>query len=81
MTLEETVNKAAEVLVDGWSIVISVEKDSASVEAVRPDGTRVQMDDGEADLQEQVSSAIALAKDEDESNNLGTPLWKIFGKP
>jgi hypothetical protein len=64
MTLEQRIDSACEHLPDGWSIRIDIERDACNVTAVRPDGTEVQMDDGELDIEQQVMEAINLSIDE-----------------
>jgi hypothetical protein len=64
MTLEQRIESACEHLADGWSIRIDIERDSADATAVRPNGTEVQMSDGELDIEQQVMEAINLSIDE-----------------
>ena len=68
MTLEKRIESACEYLPEGWRIRIDIERDAADVTAVRPDGTEVHMSDGERDIEEQVTDAIFLARDETIAN-------------
>lgn len=64
MTLEKRIESACEYLPEGWRIRIDIERDAADVTAIRPGGTEVHMSDGERDIEEQVTDAICLARDE-----------------
>jgi hypothetical protein len=64
MTLEQAIEHAAEHLPDGWVVRLEAEHNSAWVEAIRPDGSKVMMGDGETDLAEQVRDVVKLAHDE-----------------
>jgi hypothetical protein len=68
MTLEKRIESACEYLPEGWRIRIDIERDAADVTAIRPDGTKVHMSDGERDIEEQVTDAICLARDETSAN-------------
>ena len=68
MTLEKRIESACEYLPEGWRIRIAIERDAADVTAIRPDGTEVHMSDGERDIEEQVTDAIFLARDETSAN-------------
>ena len=63
--LDDILNHAAKHLPKGWSIEISVEHESASVYAVRPNGTQVDMWEDEIDFHEQFMAAIKFANDEE----------------
>ena len=64
MTLDQIIDKFTESAPDGWQAVLTVENGWGCVEAVRPDGTRVVMDDGESCLVEQVQNVLDLAEHE-----------------
>lgn len=68
MTLEQRIESACEYLPDGWSVRIDISLDAADVTAIRPDGTEITMSDGERDLEEQLTDAICLARDETSAN-------------
>lgn len=69
-SLNDELDYAAEHLPEGWSIRIDVERGVGSVTAIRPDGTEVDMHDGESDLSEQFRTAIRLAYDEIDTHKL-----------
>ena len=71
MTLEKRIESACDYLPEGWRIRIDIERDAADVTAIRPDGTKVHMSDGERDIEEQVTDAICLARDETSANASG----------
>ena len=64
MNLEKSLEHAAEHLLEGWSIHISVENGAGWVRAEKPDGTMVEMHEDETDFAEQVRAAVRLAHDE-----------------
>jgi hypothetical protein len=64
MTLEKRIEFICEHMPDGWSVLIKLEKHSGFVVAVRPNGTEVDMDDGERDIEEQLADAYFFARDE-----------------
>ena len=68
MTLEKRIESACEYLPEGWRIRIDIERDAADVTAIRPDGSEVPMSDGERDIEEQLTDAICLARDETSAN-------------
>lgn len=63
-SLDNILEQAAEHLADGWQIEIQVENGSASVAAIRPDWSRIEMWEDETDYEEQYQSAIKLSNDE-----------------
>jgi hypothetical protein len=63
MTLEQEMEQTASVLED-WRMRIEIESGWSGVIAERPDGTTVNMDDGELDLAEQVAAVRGLIHDE-----------------
>jgi hypothetical protein len=63
-TLEQLIEAAAEHLPDGWEIRIEVQHEYGEVIVTRPDGTEVQMQDGESDIREQFKNAGLLIRDE-----------------
>ena len=65
MTLEERCECAAETLPDHWRVRIDIEKGAIGVLAIRPDGSEVEIMDNEWDIEESVSMAISLARDEE----------------
>jgi hypothetical protein len=69
-TLEELINQAAEVLPDWWEIRIEVQQGYGQAIVTRPDGTEVQMSDGENDIREQFRDALGLVRDELEADKL-----------
>jgi hypothetical protein len=64
MNLEKSLEHAAEHLLEGWTIHISVENGAGWVRTERPDGTMVEMHEDETDFAEQVCAAVRLAHDE-----------------
>jgi len=64
MNLEKSLEHAAEHLLEGWTIYISVENGAGWVRTERPDGTMVEMHEDETDFAEQVCAAVRLAHDE-----------------
>lgn len=70
MTLEERIERFAESLPEGWRVVIEVERGSGTVTAVRPDGTEVDMGDGESSINQQFADAGRLAMEETEADKL-----------
>lgn len=69
-SLEQAIERAAEVLPDGYAVILQVEKGAGWVELERGDMSRVKMGWGETDLVEQVMDAISLAFDEVEAVKL-----------
>ena len=69
MTLEQELEQTASVLGD-WRVRIEVESGWGGVIAERPDGTTVDMDDGELDLAEQVAAVRRLIRDEAQADCL-----------
>lgn len=70
VSIESAIEFAATKLPSGWSVRIEVEKGSAWVEAIRPDGTKVDIVDDEYDLEQLVGEAVRLALDEVEADKL-----------
>lgn len=64
MSLEKAIDHAAEHLPSSWSIRIDVERYSGSVTLIRPDGSEIDLHDGESDMAEQVMNAVKVAHDE-----------------
>lgn len=58
--LNEAIDKAAECLPEGWQIELSVERGSASVTLIRPDGSVIPIEDDEG-MVSMVRSAILCA--------------------
>jgi hypothetical protein len=71
LTLEQAIERAAEVLPEGWSVAVHVENGSAWVEAERPDGEAVHIDNGNLCLTELVCHAVRLALDERALEEMG----------
>lgn len=69
-TLEQLINQAAEVLPDWWELRIEVQQGYGQVIVTRPDGSEVQMSDGENDIREQFRDALTLVRDELEADKL-----------
>ena len=68
--LTKAIEYAAEFLPEGWRVRMEVENGSASVTAIRPDGTEVDMHDDESDLEKMVADAVRLAVDEIEADKM-----------
>lgn len=66
--LDNILEQAAEHLADGWQIEIQVENGGASVAAIRPDWSKVEMWEDETDYEEQYQAAIKLSHDEKASD-------------
>ncbi len=64
MTLEEHIEVFAGTLPVGWGVRIEVERGSACVIAFRPDGTEVDMVDGDDTIHTQFVNAGRLAYEE-----------------
>jgi hypothetical protein len=65
VTLEKAIDRAAEVLPDGWRLRIDVERGAATVSIIRPDGSEVFCsDDGESCLTMQACSMTRVPFEE-----------------
>ena len=71
-TIEKAIEEAARDLPEGWTIVLSVENGAAWVEAVRPNGIRVTIDDPDGDIYDRVREAGRLAVDETKADEMST---------
>ena len=60
MTLEKRINDVCDWIPFGWMLSIKAETGYATVEVQRPDGTTVDMDDGESDVEEQFRNGAEL---------------------
>jgi len=60
--MKKTIEKACELLPYGWTILLVIEKDSAWVEIQSPAGTSIELDSADKSIQEQILSAIEVAK-------------------
>lgn len=65
-SLETEIQRAAELLPPNWKLRIDIENGCGDVVALRPDGTEVQLDDGDTCLAEQVRLGLDLAATETE---------------
>jgi hypothetical protein len=72
MTIEHRIELAAEHLPEGWQIEIGVERGSAWVKAIRPDGSETIIDDGESSLEELFRDAFIMAQDEHAASSANT---------
>lgn len=70
MKLDDIAERLCASLPLGWRVRIEMERHAATVQAIRPDDSKVVMGDGESDLYEQVMDAARLAHDETEANKL-----------
>jgi hypothetical protein len=64
MSLEKRIDFICEYMPDGWSVPIKLEEGSGFVVVVRPNGTEVNVDNGDNSLEEQLFDAYRLAQDE-----------------
>lgn len=71
MTLEERIEAACMTMPMGWRVEVVFERGSAWVNAVRPDGTVVPIEDDECDLAELAGQAVRLAEDETFAGEIG----------
>jgi hypothetical protein len=70
MNLDKLIESAAECLPDGWSIMLEVEKGAMSINAIRPDQTKIPLDDCDRDISELFGDAIRVAFDEVEADRI-----------
>jgi hypothetical protein len=68
MSLEQSIEKAAESLPAGWIVSVHVENGAAWVTAERPNGTKASVESSDRDLCEQVTDAVRLAFHEEAQN-------------
>lgn len=60
--MKKTIEKACRLLPDGWAILLVMKKDSAWVEMQSPLGATIELDSADKSIQEQILSAIEVAK-------------------
>lgn len=59
--LNAEIQNAARDLPEGWSIILQIERSSGWVELYNADGARMQFEDVDRDLHEQVAEALKTA--------------------
>ena len=64
ITLDDLLEKAAEVLPEGWSLRIDVERGSGGVTMIRPDGSEEDIQPEDMNIKEQFARAILLCCNE-----------------
>ena len=70
-TIEQAIETASENLPIGWRIRVDVERGSAIVAAIRPDGTDVSVYEDETSLSDMILSAMRLAFGETKTSKDG----------